>query len=377
MGTFGKDLLENKTNIPKITQPKPDTSNINLKLSFKSNKLEDIVDISGKTVRGYSIIIEGQPNVDLKTFKTKSDWIVIDNKSKKFLPISFYWDGLIPQKNSILSALKEELEKRLQQSSALPILKGIGFDLSLKSPKTQVIKPGVEELFDSKPELANAIYEALGFENSLEEVNHYTKINPIDFDFSNFQRGKLNISQYGDGLNVAAGKNEFLEKRYGTPIKGFVDTKSFPVIDTNRTAIEIYDYLKSLGYNFKENRKEYEFYSDESLNENPANSYELFEDFRKSNPDVKGVTILNHKIGAEKTVIDKFYVIYNAKSFYGNNQITPEQKQQAQQLYSSYLQTTNNPTIEGFKQWNNRQQQINELFESTPEFLQKIEISAE
>lgn len=37
--------------------------------------------------------------------------------------------------------------------------------------------------------------------------------------------------------------------------------------------------------------------------------------------------------------------------------------QQAQQLYSSYLQTTNNPNIEGFKQWNNRQQPVNKLFE--------------
>ena len=46
--------------------------------------------------------------------------------------------------------------------------------------------------------------------------------------------------------------------------------------------------------------------------------------------------------------------------------------QQAQQLYSSYLQTTNNPTIEGFKQWNNRQQEINELFESNPELANEV-----
>ena len=55
-----------------------------------------------------------------------------------------------------------------------------------------------------------------------------------------------------------------------------------------------------------------------------------------------------------------------------NFEITPQQKQQAQQLYSSYLQTTNNPTIEGFKQWNNRQQQINKLFESNPELANQI-----
>ncbi len=46
--------------------------------------------------------------------------------------------------------------------------------------------------------------------------------------------------------------------------------------------------------------------------------------------------------------------------------------QQAQQLYSSYLQTTNNPTIEGFKRWNSRQQQVSELFESNPELANSV-----
>ena len=55
-----------------------------------------------------------------------------------------------------------------------------------------------------------------------------------------------------------------------------------------------------------------------------------------------------------------------------NPQITQEQKQKAQQLYSSYLQTTNNPTIEGFKQWNNKQQQINELFESNETLANQV-----
>ena len=36
------------------------------------------------------------------------------------------------------------------------------------------------------------------------------------------------------------------------------------------------------------------------------------------------------------------------------------------------IQTTNNPTIEGFKQWNNKQQQINELFESDSELANEV-----
>ena len=63
---------------------------------------------------------------------------------------------------------------------------------------------------------------------------------------------------------------------------------------------------------------------------------------------------------------------YNSLEELKSSIITPQQKQQAQQLYSFYLQTTNNPTIEEFKQWNNRQQQINELFDSNPELANSV-----
>ena len=69
---------------------------------------------------------------------------------------------------------------------------------------------------------------------------------------------------------------------------------------------------------------------------------------------------------------------YNSlEELYKANGVNEQQKQQAQQLYSSYLQTTNNPTIEGFKQWNNKQQQINELFESNPKLANKDRLGVE
>ena len=40
-----------------------------------------------------------------------------------------------------------------------------------------------------------------------------------------------------------------------------------------------------------------------------------------------------------------------------------EQKQQSNKLYAQYLSQNPNGNIEGFKQWNNRQQEINELFD--------------
>ena len=64
---------------------------------------------------------------------------------------------------------------------------------------------------------------------------------------------------------------------------------------------------------------------------------------------------------------------YNSlEELYKANGVSEQQKQQAQQLYSSYLQTTNNPTIKGFKQWNNRQQQVNELFDSNETLANEV-----
>jgi hypothetical protein len=63
--------------------------------------------------------------------------------------------------------------------------------------------------------------------------------------------------------------------------------------------------------------KEYD--GSEKANDNPA-VIGLFNDFQKSNPQVKGVKVINHIIGTEK--VDPFYVIYDAKSFYGQGSLT-------------------------------------------------------
>ena len=54
------------------------------------------------------------------------------------------------------------------------------------------------------------------------------------------------------------------------------------------------------------------------------------------------------------------------------NEITPEQKQEAQQLYSRYLEQNPNGNIEGFKQWNNRRQELSNLFEFDPKLANAV-----
>ena len=63
-------------------------------------------------------------------------------------------------------------------------------------------------------------------------------------------------------------------------------------------------------------------------------------------------------------------VRYNSlEELYNANGVNEQQKQQAQQVYSSYLQTTNNPTIEGFKEFvgkDNINQDLQNLNLTTP-----------
>lgn len=153
-------------------------------------------------------------------------------------------------------------------------------------------------------------------------VYHHTNVKPQDFNFGSFQRGKNQVSQFGDGLNASSTTTPFLIQRYGQPIKGEIKDSDFIVIDSNKSEKELYEELKAKGYKFNnpvtgsyiQNDPAKEYDGTEKANEQPA-IINLFNDFQKSNPEVKGVKVINHIINGQK--IDPFYVIYNAKSFYG------------------------------------------------------------
>ena len=169
-------------------------------------------------------------------------------------------------------------------------------------------------------------------ESDIVTVYHHTTVAPKDFNFGNFQRGKEQISQFGDGLNASSTTTPFFVQRYGKPIQGEIKDSEFIVIDANKSEKELYEYLVSKGYKFnnpmtgsyigKSPVKEYD--GSEKANKNPA-IISLFNDLQKSNPQVKGVKVINHIIGAEK--IDPFYVIYDAKSFYGPGSLSKTQTQ--------------------------------------------------
>lgn len=192
----------------------------------------------------------------------------------------------------------------------------------------------------SNPELVKAVESLLSKEQPKAEsvgvvpVFHHTKVDAKDFDFGNFQRGKNQVSQFGDGLAVSTDTTPFLENRYGKPIKGEVKNSDFIEIDTNKTEKEIYEELKAKGYKFnKPDRGSYigndpakEYDGTEKANEQPA-IISLFNDFQKSNPEVKGVKVVNHIIGNEK--LSPFYVIYDNKSFYGEGSLKSKAVEQS------------------------------------------------
>jgi hypothetical protein len=87
-------------------------------------------------------------------------------------------------------------------------------DLSLeKQPTTtQEIKPGIQELFDSSPELANQVYETLGFDSKsiyyqfepnkpYQEIGNIVRLTPITEEVFNKTKEEYNQKTYKDFLN--------------------------------------------------------------------------------------------------------------------------------------------------------------------------------
>jgi hypothetical protein len=203
---------------------------------------------------------------------------------------------------------------------------------SLRNQKADIEKRRQEELDKVKP------------------VFHHTKVKPEDFNFESFQKEKgQQISQFGNGLNVASVTNSFFVNRYGQPIEGEINDSDFVVIDANMTEAELYDYLISLGYKINTPQNPSGKYTAKTAKEEYNGTdqakdapyvFHLFNDFQQSNPEVKGVKVINHIIS--NTNAAPFYVIYDAKSFYGEGSL----KKQINAKYDAELAALEDTTKE-------------------------------
>lgn len=190
------------------------------------------------------------------------------------------------------------------------------------SPENVVpIKSGVAELFESSPELANAVYEAAGFNNN------------VVFETERGSVYYLNNGKTKRDKKTLTGR---IEKFSESDKTVYITEKDFKILRENSEG------LKDLEW------------SDDSVSvTNDSNRKTTIS--VKSNPEigliplelVKGVEETETGYREDKRINIKSYsFLPNGVSFHAghkivsiNSQITPRQKQQAQQLYSQYLDT--------------------------------------
>ena len=128
-------------------------------ITFKSNKLETFERSEGlEPVKGYSLVIKNQPNVDLFTFQDgKNGWLIIDNVSKLKLSLRDFENGNAGTKKEITEALSNTLNYYSKKEQSRKILEEIGFNFVTTQSSTSVpIREELEGLTE-----AREVYENL------------------------------------------------------------------------------------------------------------------------------------------------------------------------------------------------------------------------
>jgi hypothetical protein len=190
---------------------------------------------------------------------------------------------------------------------------------SLFSQEEANIKPGVEKLFDSNPELANQVYEALGFEQDKQvriqvptTLNNYSTTVDV-FDENKNKIGVVDIQKRGEGWVTLHPK--LSEKGYGESLYSKIS--------------EYYTIIESAESKSKQGNKLWDKLENKGVTNNG-----LTGSFSPSGEPI-----------IQRAVVQGTFKL--------KNQITPQQKQQALQQYSQYLDT-GKQDIEGFKEFVNK-----------------------
>ena len=218
--------------------------------------------------------------------------------------VDFYGGEIVPLDvaDTIIATIEKELE------NVAP--------LQPTQPSTS-FKEGVSELFESNPELANAVYEALGFKEksltNLEKVSNLIK-QIQDFDYS----------YEGSG-------NDYLPNRFNKIAR---ELENFIKDNRSDTSLpKLTDEYFVLIEQLRNLKQEINFESEE---------YQQYEEYLDQNKFLDKLSPLYKKIAnKEKEIQDKFgneLSKITPREFKGGNVfISFQQNQQAQQLYSQYL----------------------------------------
>ena len=306
------------------------TKNFNLLHKFKGANLWDKISKTDyKNYNGTDKIIKEQKNI----LKVK-----INNFEKREYTSQ-------AETNLKVAALKEVARKyprSLITSKVVPIDPNMVDNNEIQYSKipSQEVKPGVEELFKQNPELVNSVYEALGFETEITQDN------------KSYYRGQIEQPTIDKNGNlVLYAKEDELYKRAGLKSKGVSMTDNLKsAIDYGNGQLEVARNLASESYDVEQ-----------ELDRLSENGYYLIQIPKNiSNEVVKEageVKVIGDKIIIPKGQYKIEQVIEGLEA-----QITPQQKQQAQQLYSQYLDSLNKPNANPILQ-NNQQEQVEKFTE--------------
>ena len=139
-----KESEENTRNSQENVVPLQQSSEMEVSekdLSFKKGKLETFTLSNKEEVKGTSILIEGQPNVDLFAYRVKgAGWTIIDNKSKSRFPLSSLFDGFAGTRGEVLEALHKDIEKYSKEESSKKMLESIGFNFGKPTQQSSEVE---------------------------------------------------------------------------------------------------------------------------------------------------------------------------------------------------------------------------------------------
>jgi hypothetical protein len=255
-------------------------------------------------------------------------------------------------KNS--TEFKELVEQvGFRDAVAYYLAKGYIIDDTEVIPTTEtstVIKPGVEELFDSNLELANQVYETLGFDNLIKPTDKIIwghpaigkttmlESNPdafIDWD-NEFNRKR--DSWIADKSNTILGSSEFKQARneYMINYDNHKDYIKFVTDEWNKAKEKATNESKQLiaSPHMLLNLFPNDF--DKIINLDDKTF--LDRAIKRSNGDETNSKLWKEGINKTLKKVDKNKLI-TTNRFIGDLFLTPQQKQQALQVYSQYLDT--------------------------------------
>jgi hypothetical protein len=202
-----------------------------------------------------------------------------------------------------------------------------------KETPTQVvdkneIKTGVPELFDSNPELANAVYEALGFVPKMitREGQEYFNNPRIRFFVKIADEVRASLPKIEDGYTRLYRGNRPSDLKSNPQFTNSLEGIALPFLMSYEGQLSYIDIPTS----------------------------DLLKYVQKGGVATNAEFIVTPEIAKtatpiDNTIVEKYKEQYPDK--FAPVEITPQQKQQAQQLYSQYLEQNPNGSVEQFKSW--------------------------